>query len=67
MKKIKIKGGLKQDDDQKPFVKDTVDPAQNWTFAMLRDKGRRNGPDRGKSRGRRNQHKLNKWELRNWG
>ena len=32
------KGVLKQDDDRRPFVKDTIDPALSVTFVMLRDK-----------------------------
>ena len=39
IKKIKKeKVFLKQDDDRRPFVKDTVDPALSVIFVMLRDK-----------------------------
>jgi hypothetical protein len=66
-KKKKKRGVLKQDDDRRPFVRDTVDPALSATIVMLRDKVWYSEPDRGKSRGRHDQHESSKLERQNWG
>jgi hypothetical protein len=59
--------GIWQPDRLRPFVRGSIYPSQNWTFAMPQREGGRIVPYRDMSRVHHDQHESSMFEHQIWG